>query len=398
MKLFQYRAVGLDGTLVTGLTSAHGELELDADFEERGLLLTSAKELSRSRKRRQSRLSGAELIQLSSTLATLSSAGVPLREGLAGLKERTQSPHLRSLLTELLVQLEAGHSLSEIVEAEPRVFPRVFRAAVAAGEASGSLGKVLCKLSEHLEWAREMRSMTVQALIYPLILLSAVGGLIGILLYHVLPNIVAMFPGGAVNLPAETRLVLGLSEFLTANAAALLIGLGALIAGLLVCLRNPRTRELLHRAVLLVPVFGALASKLAISKFAATAAVLRSAGCDVFTLLNVSARTVGNSAIEAALTRSTGRVRAGKSLSKALEPEPLIDPLLVQIVGVGEQAGELEAALRDLAAHYDREVPRSVKRTLALFEPLLLLTAGAVVAMILLAAMLPIFDMYDLFG
>jgi type IV pilus assembly protein PilC len=141
-----------------------------------------------------------------------------------------------------------------------------------------------------------------------------------------------------------------------------------------------------------------LASKIATARFAATVAVLKSAGCDVSTLLGVAARSAGNAAIEAALARAAVRVEAGHSMSHALEREPLIDPLLVQLVGVGESTGRLDVALDGLAEHYDRDVPRSVKRTLALVEPALLLAAGAVVAFILLAAMLPIFDMYDHLG
>lgn len=398
MKLFQYRAVGADGAEVSGLTSASGEHELDADFEERGLLLTSARELSSDQRTQVRKLSGTELVQLASTLSTLSSAGVPIREGLSGLSERSSSPRLRALLTDMLIQLEAGKSLSEVVEAHSKVFPRVFRASVSAGESSGSLGRVLSKLAEHMEWAREMRSMTIQALIYPSLLLCAVTGLIGILLYHVLPNIVDMFPGGVDQLPSETQLVLQVSNFLTDNIVWIAGATALAVGSLIYAQKQQHLRERLHRALLLLPGLGTLASKLAISKFASTAAVLKSAGCDVFTLLNVSARTVGNAAIEAALTRSTARVKAGQSLSRALDQEPLIDPLLVQIVGVGEQTGELENALADLANHYDRDVPRSVKRTLAIVEPTMLLVAGAIVAVILLAAMLPIFDMYDLFG
>ena len=380
------------------MTSASCELELDADFEERGWLLTSASELPRERISAVTRLKRAELVQLASTLATLNTAGVPIREGLNGLMERTTSPRVRALLTEMLSQLEAGRSLSEVVDAHPRVFPRVFRASVTAGEASGSLGRVLAKLAEHMEWATAMRATTVQALIYPCLLLLAIGGLIGILLYHVLPNIVDMLPGGAEQLPTETRFVLSVSHLLTSNIVVIAGSVGLLAAALISAEKNPKFRARTHRLFLAVPGIGSLAAKIAISKFASTAAVLKNAGCDVFTMLSVSARTVGNAALEGALHRATARVRAGQALSRALEQEPLIDPLLVQIVGVGEQTGNLDQSLADLAAHYDREVPRTVRRTLGLFEPTLLIVAGVVVAFILLAAMLPIFDMYDLLG
>ena len=398
MKLYEYSAVAPDGVVLSGMTNASCELELDADFEERGWLLTSAKELPRDRQGVVTRLKRSELVQLASTLATLHSAGVPIREGLRGLKERSSSPRLRALLTEMQRELEAGKSLSEVVDSHPRIFPRVFRASVAAGEASGSLGRVLAKLAEHMEWSTAMRATTIQALIYPSLLLLAIGGLIGILLYHVLPNIVGMFPGGVEQLPSETRFVLSISNFLTANIFWLTGSIVMIVSFFVGAQKNPNLRTRTHRFLLAVPGIGSLAAKIGISKFASTAAVLKSAGCDVFTMLSVSARTVGNAALENALDRSTSRVRAGQSLSHALEQEPLIDPLLVQIVGVGEQTGNLDQSLADLAEHYDKEVPRTVRRTLALFEHLLLIVSGALVAFILLAAMLPIFEMYDLLG
>ncbi|MFT5285841.1 MAG: type II secretory pathway component PulF [Planctomycetota bacterium] len=398
MKFFNYRAIADNGGLVTGETAALSELYLDADLEQRGLLLTRAREVKPRQLSARARLSRSELLQLTSTLATLYGAGVPLVDGLRSFKERTPSPRLTTLLSEMLIQLEEGASLSEVIEGKPMAFPSVFHASIAAGEASGSLDEVLARLVKHMEWSEAMRATTMQALIYPTILLAAVGVLIGILLFHVLPSIVTMFPGGAADLPQETQAVLAFSSFFTERAALLLVPIALCTLALLLVPRVSSLRFGAHRLMLELPWFGTMASKIAISKFAATAAILKRSGCDVITLIRVSAKASGNVAIEKAFERCGERVKSGQSFSKAMQAEALIDPMLIEVTHIGECSGELGPALARMSEHYEREVPRSVRNTLAIFEPALLISAGAVVAFVLLAAMLPILDLYDKLG
>jgi type II secretory pathway component PulF len=398
VKTFEYTAANAAGALVSGHALATDELELDGDLEASGLVLTRAVEVSRSPRARGARISRGELVNLSSQLATLTGAGVPLVGGLEGIARRSSSPDVRALVELMIVRLQAGESLSEAMDAHPRCFPDVFRASVRAGEASGSLGHTLARTTRHLEWVQGMRATTAQALIYPAVLLVAIAGLIGILLYHVLPKIIALFPGGVAELPRETRIVMAASELVTSNATVLGVGLVLGAIAFVFAQRAPALRAAAHRALLAVPTLGPLAAKIATSKFAATAATLHSAGCDVFTTLRVAGETCGNAAMHAAFLRATDGVSAGLPISEALAREPLCDSLLVQMISVGESSGRLGETLEHISAHYDQDVPRSVKRMLAVFEPAVLVGAGVLVAFILLAALLPIFDMYDRLG
>jgi type II secretory pathway component PulF len=373
-------------------------VELDRDLEGQGLVVTSARVVSSERRARSLRIPRDDLIALTTQLATVSGAGVRIVEGLTGIGERLASPKGRRLVEELVTALRSGASLSEAMDRHPASFPEVYRASVRAGEASGAIDTVLARLARYLEWVRGMRATTVQALIYPAILFVALFGLVLVLLYFVLPRIIGLFPGGRDQLPAQTRLVLSVSDFLTGNWMPLSAGAIALSVLAAVALRRPGGRAAVARALMRLPKVGAIARKLATSKFASTASILHQAGCDVFTVLGVAGETCGNAAMAAAFERASAGVRRGLTITQALDREGTVDPLLVQMVGVGEQTGDLDGCLSRLVEYYDEEVPRAVKRFLSFLEPAMLVAAGAVVAFILMAAILPIFDLYETLG
>ncbi|MEM7307221.1 MAG: type II secretion system F family protein [Planctomycetota bacterium] len=398
MQAFEYRAATAAGKLVEGTAWASSEEQLDGQLDAKGLLLTDAKALGDRRPARRVRLPHADLVNLTNQLATVTGAGVPIVEGLRGIGERLESSDARLLVREMVTALEAGESLSAVLGNYPRTFPGVYRSSVSAGEESGALELVLQRVAKHLEWVRGMRATTVQALIYPLILLAAVVGLILILMYFVLPRILGMFPGGPEDLPAQTRFVLAISNFLREQWLLVAGGSAATAITFGVATRRERGRLILHRTLLGIPRFGKIASQIATTKFACTAGILHAAGCDVFTVLELASSTCGNTAMSDAYHRATERVRRGTPISEAFEQEPLIDPLLIQMVGVGEKSGRLDDCLERLVEHYDEEVPRSVKRFLSLLEPTMLVGAGVVVAFILLAALLPVFELYESIG
>lgn len=395
MKAFEYRAANAAGEAVLGVAWAKDELELDAELEGRGLVLTTAKELEHARPTRAARLREADLVLLTSQLATVTGAGVPLLAGLEGIRRGHPSARARALLGEMIHALEAGQPLSKVMERYPRAFPPVYRASVVAGEAAGALDRVLARLSGYLEWVRATRATTAQALIYPAILVLAVAALVGILVFFLVPRLVGLFPNGVTDLPAETRLVLAVSDGARAHAPLLALLAAALVAAAVQLVRSERGRVHFDRAILAVPVLGSVARSLSTGRFASTAATLQDAGCDVFRVLETAASACGNRAMEAAFRRATERVRRGVALSEALAGEALCDPLLVQLVAVGERSGQLDQCLARVAAHFDAEVPRRVRRMLALFEPAVLLGAGAVVAFVLLAALLPMFEVIE---
>lgn len=397
MQTFEYVAVARDGRHVEGIQHAEDEATLDRALDAKGLVLTSAQVLEGRRSNGKARLSRSELVSLTTQLATVTGAGVPIVEGLEGIGQRMESQRAQDLLEHIVAELRGGRSFSQTLEPYPKVFPAIYTASIRAGESSGALDRILERLAGYLEWARAMRATAVQALIYPAILMAAIGGLIALLLLFVLPRILGLFPEGA-ELPWQTQVVMSLSDGLRENLVAAGIATGLSIAGVVWLLRTPRGQLALHRFLLRVPKLGPLVNKLAMSRFASTAATLQEAGCEVFTVLEISAETCGNRAVHEAFERSIQAIRRGKTMSQAFDAEPLIDPLLVQMVHVGEQSGALDMALMKLARHYDEEIPRAVKRFLTLLEPTLLLGAGGIVTFILLAAVLPLFQLYDDIG
>jgi general secretion pathway protein F len=395
VKTYEYVAVDARGKAVVGTTWARGEIELDYELEMRGLLLTKSKEVARRRRSANARMTRGELVHFTNQLSTVVGAGVPIIEGLSGIGQRLASPPAKRLIEEMVGSLRAGQSFSTAMDAYPGTFPGVYRASVRAGEASGSLDTILDRLARHLEWTRAMRATTIQALIYPAILSTAIVGLICILLTFLLPRILQIYPGGPEDLPGQTRLVIAVSDFLLANGLWILAFLAAAAVALVWTAKRPRGRLVLDGLLLRFPRLGTLVTQLATSKFACTAGILQSAGCDIFTIMSISAATCGNAALAAAFLRGAERVRVGERLSDALAIEPRMDALLIQMLSVGEKTGALDRCLDRLVRYYDEEVPRSVKKFLALLEPTILVGAGGLVAFILLAALLPMFDLYN---
>lgn len=395
MKTFAYVAVTPSGERLQAHARARSEVDLDLDLEARGLALASAKVVTSASKKPIHRLDRASLLSFTTQLATVSGAGVPIVEGMRSIGERLESAEARALVAEMVAGLQAGESLSQVMDRHPRAFPPVYRASVVAGEAAGSLDTVLERLAKHIEWSQGMRATAIQALIYPCVLLTAIFGLVLVLLYYLLPRILGMFPGGRESLPAQTRFVLGLSEFLRDNVLVLAVAAIFCACAATAWVRTPNGRARFHGALLEIPRLGRVQRHLATSRFASTASILQSAGCDVFTVMGVAGNACGNRALEQAFERASESVRRGSTISEGLDKEPKIDPLLRQMVGVGEKSGELEACLDRLVRYYDDEIPRSVKRFLTLLEPALLVFAGCIVGYILLAALLPIFQLYE---
>lgn len=395
MKTFAYEAVAHDGRRVTGRSRADDELALDRELEGHGLQLCKATAHGGANARRRHRVRSDELLAFTTQLAVTTGAGVPLLQALQGMAKRAPSEQGRALLEEVTLGLEHGQSLSEALEAHPRCFPLVYRASVRAGEASGSLEHVLKRLARHLEWNRAMRATTLQALTYPAFLGFAIVALVVALLTFVLPRILKLYPGGAQDLPSQTRTVIALSEFLRGNALLLLLGLVGAASALFLARRSAAGRIFLGRCVLGIPRLGRVALQIATSRFASTASTLFNAGCDVFTVLEVAGQTCGNAALRAGFQRTAEGVRRGMTITESLEREPLADPLLVQLVSVGEQTGDLGSSLGRLVEYYDEEIPRLVKRFLGFLEPAILLISALVVGYILLAALLPIFNLYE---
>lgn len=394
MATFEYAAVGAAGQ-VTGRASAADEMALDRDLETKGLTLTRAKELTDGPVQGGVRLSANELVFFTTQLSTLLSAGVPVVEGLQGISTRMRTASGTRMVQVLLENLESGHGLAETLAAQPRSFPYVYTQCVAAGELSGSLPKVLTRLANFLAWVRAMRTTTIQALVYPAILMCAIATLVIVLLTFVIPRITSLFPAGAGQLPAQTQTVMAISDFLVQYWPVLLGAVVVAVGSFLFARRYKSFRIAFSRLQLGIPRYGIVARMLATSRFASTASTLQGAGCQISAVLEIAGSTCGNEYMGSRFQVVAERVRSGETITECLEDEPMMDPLLIQMTHIGETAGDLAGTLAKLSEYYDEEVPRTVKWFLALLEPAILICSGLLVAYILLAALLPVFSLYE---
>ncbi len=393
-KTWRYEGIGPAGR-VSGNAKAPTEFELDESLAREGITLVRAKPIKAGPRRESGKLSGPDLVTFTTQLATVLGAGVPIVEGMRDLGVRMRSPVSRAVISDVVKELEAGASLSGALEARPKSFPIIYRASVRAGEMSGAMPEVLQRLAGHMEWVRSIRQTTVQALVYPAILAAAITVLVITLVTFLVPRIVKMFPGGRDELPWQTRNVLWVSDALTSNWI-FIVGGGAVGCALAWYFgRKPAGRLWISARMLAVPRLGDVLRMFSTAKFTATASTLQNAGCQIADVIGISGSACGNASLAASFERANSSIQRGATISQALAEDARMDPLLLQMVAVGERAGDLGGCLDKLGEHYDRELPRIVKWMLSLMEPMLLVLGGIIVAYTLFAAFLPLLDMYD---
>ena len=396
--LFDYKARRSDGTEVLGRAAAMGELELDRLLQSDGLLLVTAEPSRSSRGSATLRMPAHDLTAFTNQLATMIHAGLPLLQSLEHLVEHARSREARTVISSILKQIKAGASLSEALGAHPAVFPTTYVSMVKSGEMSSSLPEVLRRQAEYLEWVREVKGVTRQAMIYPAALALAVVALVVILITFLVPALVELFPGGEEDLPHQTQFVMGISDFMRAHWRGAVAGLAAGAVALGLALHTVRGRLVLSRALLRIPRLGELLRMLATARFATTAAALQQSGCEIVRTIEIAGHACGNTFLAERFGRVLERVRGGDSISEGMRAAGGIDPYLIQLTSVGENSGRLGECLDQLADSYNAEVPRVVKWALGLIEPLVLIVGGLIVGFLLLAAVLPIFKIYETLG
>ena len=394
-RLFEYRARRADGSEAEGRINVVDELELDRLLSKDGLTLVSSRPCKQADAARGYTLSQKDLIAFSNQLATMIQAGVPMLQSLQHLAKHTRSKPCRKVVESILRQIEGGASLSDALANHPRAFPSTYVTMVQSGELTTGLPDVLKRQGGYLEWLREVKGTTKQAMIYPAALCVAVIGLVVILLTFLIPRLIKLFPGGREDLPEQTKFVLSISDFLQANwkplGVALLVAAGAYWA----LLRVPTSRLFLSRLLLQVPRLGHLVNMIAVARFSTTASALHQSGCDILRTLEIAGGSCGNAFLQHQFSRVLDEVRGGSSISESMERVGGMDPYLVQLTAVGETSGRLGECLEQVAESYNAEVPRVVKWVLGLIEPSIIVGGGVLVGFLLLAAILPIFKIYE---
>jgi len=392
---FRYLAVDPQGVRFRGETEADTASALADLLAQRGFRLLRAQGVRSRGEAREVRVPRREVIDFLLNLATLENAGIPLHQGLDDLAEECTGARIGKILASLRDDVGRGRALSDALGDHGPVFPPLVVEAVRAGEKSGSLAEVLTRLGRYLEWREGLRRKVRQMLAYPLVITGAVVGLILLLLTFLLPRLLGVYESAGASLPLPTRILLATSRGLTEYGHLVALGAGAIAGLFLLVRRSERGRLVLARSALRLPALGPVLRMVSSAQFASTLGTLHRAGVDLPSALERTAGSVENRFLSRAVSRAGERILAGMPLSEAVRADGVFPRLVPRLLSVGEKSGNLDDALRRLAETYDREVSAAVARFLAAIEPILTLVLGAIVGLVVLATLLPVFRLLE---
>ena len=341
-------------------------------------------------------MSAGELALITRQLASLSQSGLPLEESLLAVSQQNEQPRTKSILLGVRAKVMEGHTLADGFSEFPQAFPELYRATVAAGEQSGHLDVVLERLADYTEARQELRQRVTSALIYPIALVVMAIGIISFMLATVVPRIVTVFENTAAELPALTSGLIAASDFLRDYWGLLIIGFMALSYGVWWVLQQDGPRRSYHSTLLRLPIIGRLSRGVNTARFTRTLSILAGSGVPILDALKISAEVIENLPMRDAVLEATLRVREGASISKSLDLSKLFPPMMIHLISSGEAGGRLEEMLSRAAAGQEREVDGIIAALLGVLQPLLIVIMGAIVLTIVLAILLPIFEINNL--
>ena len=345
---------------------------------------------------RRGKLSASELALATRQLATLIQAGLPVEQALGAVANQNENVRTRHILSALRARVMEGHSLAAALADFPRAFPELYRATVEAGEQSGFLGPVLERLADYTEARQQLQGTILKAIIYPVTLtIVAFSVVIGLLTY-VVPQVVQVFETGKQKLPALTTGLIALSDFLKSYGWILALLIVAGMMGLRILLKDPRVRYRFHAFYLTLPLVKRLIRGIESARFMRTFSILVGSGVPILQALHISGAVLSNLPMREAVLRAAVRVSEGASIAHAMDESKRFPPMVIQLIASGEASGRLDQMLERAAISQEREAQTLIAILLSLFEPLLILTMGAVVLVIVLAILLPIFELNQL--
>lgn len=399
MASFTYKAVGRDGKTRQGVIEANGQELASRQLRAQGLTLLKLEaggSLDDPEKLAGKPPNRQEVLSMTSELAVLLRAGLPLDRALKVLIDMAVQPQMLFLLNDLLKAVKGGKALSIAMQQHEKIFGTFYISMVRSGEASGQLSEVLDRLVEYLENAKANRDTVVSALIYPAILLVVAVLSIVLMLGFVVPQFESLFEDMGEALPMLTQMVLSGADFIKSWGWLLLI----LIVGAGIVFRNwastDQGRTTLDKRMLGLPVAGGIIFEFEVSKFARTTGTLLGNGVSLLKAISIAIDTVDNKVIREALQVLPPAVKGGQRMSIALEDSKMFTPMVIQMIRVGEESGSLDKMLLELAKVFDGHVQSGVKRGLALLEPLLILSMGFIIAVIIISILMGILSVNNL--
>jgi general secretion pathway protein F len=400
---FKYQAYNVEGKLHKGVLEADSARQARAALREQGLTpyrveVIAANDPAGGTRMRPVALSATEITQLTRGLASLLEAGLTVEQALNALIEQAESERARQVLAALRGEVIAGNTVAKALAAFPNVFSELYRTLVAAGETSGQLPRVLSKLADYLEERQQLRARLSLALIYPSIVMGVALVVVGALLVYVLPQVIQVFQHAHQQLPFLTRALIAFSAFMQATWVLWLVLLAAAAIALRVALKREASRGAIHRFLWRAPGLGRLLRHLDAARLAATLSILVGSRVPILPALEAGTGVMTLTPMRDALATAARGVREGMSLARSLGATQAFPPVMVHLISSGEASGRLDDALERAARQQQNDIATRLAAFTALFEPVMILFMGGMVLVIVLAILLPIFQLNQLIG
>ncbi|MBP1684003.1 MAG: ral secretion pathway protein [Deltaproteobacteria bacterium] len=409
MPVYAYKGLSREGRAVSGIIDADTPKAARQKLRGGGIFPTDVTEEQRQTVRDAAatraqfnvarfleRIKPQELALLTRQLSTLVGAGLPLVDCLSALIDQVESARIKRTLSHIREQVTEGTSLADALKSHPRIFSDLYVNMVRAGEASGALDLVLLRLADYTENYAALRDKVRSALTYPTLMAIVGSSILFFLLSYVVPKVTKIFSENKAALPLMTTVLLAISGFLQEYWWLVLGTIIAVVVSIRVSTRTPAGRLRYDRYVLSIPYFGKLLKKVALARFARTLSTLLTSGITLMQSLDIVKNVVNNSVLSKAIEDARSSIREGQSIAPPLKRSGLFPAMLIHMIAVGEKSGELEQMLSKAADAYDNEVSSAVSALTSILEPMMILIGGGVVLFIVMAILLPIFELNQL--
>jgi general secretion pathway protein F len=405
MGAFEYVAVDSEGRERKGVLEGDTPRQVRQQLRDQSLLPVTVTEVVQQEAERSGRrmqfnfqrgLSALDLSLTTRQLATLVKSSLPLEEALLAVSQQTEKPRVRNIMLGVRSKVMEGHTLADSLAEFPTSFPEIYRATVAASEQTGHLDAVLERLADYTENRQQLQSKTLGALLYPVLLFVVCITIVFFLMVSVVPKVVEVYRNSEAALPFLTQALIAGSDFLRRFGLFLVIGIAVAIWLFARWLRVEANRRRWHQFLLRTPLVGKVVRGSNTARFARTLSTLTASTVPVLEALRISGEVVTNLPMKGAVAEAAVRVREGAPIGRSLGVSRLFPPMMIHLISSGETSGELDTMLERAAQHQERELDSTLQAVVGLLGPLMILVMGGVVLLIVLAMLLPIFQLNDL--
>lgn len=405
MAAFEYKALDGKGKTKKGILEADTAKQIRQQLREKGLVPLEVTQASQKEKQTaagislfQPKISANDLALITRQLATLVGSALTIEAALLAVAEQCDKPRLKRTVMAIRSKVVEGYTLADGMKEFPYIFDHLFRSMVAAGEKSGHLDEVLNRLADYTEQRQATKSQLTQAMIYPLMLTIFAVGIVSFLLASVVPQIVGQFVDSGQPLPGTTQFLLDVSDFIIAYGFTMVIAILGLLIFAQRMLQRPSVRLKFDRLLLNLPLIGRVVLGVNTARFARTLSILTSSAVPILEGMVISGEVLTNSYIKKGVKDASDNVREGSSLKGSLDQTKIFPPMMLHMIGSGEKSGELEQMLGRAADNQDNEMDATLKISLGLLTPLIVLVMAGMVMFILMAILQPIMEMNNLVG